>query len=85
MIVDKVKNPLFLDPSAPCAGCASAVEVDQEIVSFALAELSYGECQLNSVRVENFKQQVTVVVLCSGDISIMLLRWWPASSTASTW
>ena len=39
---------LFLDPSAPCAGCASAVEVDQEIVSFALAELSYGECQLNS-------------------------------------
>ena len=52
---------LFLDPSAPCAGCASAVEVDQEIVSFALAELSYGECQLNSVRVENFKQQVPVV------------------------
>ena len=61
MIVDKVKVSLFLDPSAPCAGCASAVEVDQEIVSFALAELSYGECQLNSVRVENFKQQVTVV------------------------
>ena len=84
MIVDKVKNPLFLDPSAPCAGCASAVEVDQEIVNFALAELSYGACQM-CIKVENFKQQVTVVVLCSGDISIMLLRWWPASSTASTW
>ena len=60
MIVDKVKNPLFLDPSAPCAGCASAVEVDQEIVSFALAELSYGACQM-CIKVENFKQQVTVV------------------------
>ena len=63
MIVDKGKNPLFLDASAPCAGCASAVEVDQEIVSFALAELSYGECQLNSVTVDNIKQQVSVVVV----------------------
>ena len=53
---------LFLDPSVPCAGCAYAVEVDQAIVSFALAELSYGECQLNSVTVENFKQQVSVSV-----------------------
>ena len=62
-MIDKVKNPLFLDASAPCAGCASAVEVDQEIVSFALAELSYGECQLNSVTVDNIKQQVSVVVV----------------------
>ena len=62
-----VKIPLFLEPSGPCAGCASAVEVDQEIVSFALAELSYGECEVNSIRVENFKQQVgsvSVVVVC---------------------
>ena len=56
-----VKVSLLLDPSGPCAGCASAVEVDQEIVNFALAELSYGACEVNSVRVENFKQQVTVV------------------------
>ena len=38
------------------------MEVDQEIVSFALAELSFSDCQLNSVRVENFKQQVSVSV-----------------------
>ena len=64
-----VKIPLFLEPSGPCAGCASAVEVDQEIVSFALAELGYGEWEVNSVTVENFKQQVgsasvSVVVVC---------------------
>ena len=39
------------------------MEVDQEIVSFALAELNYGVhhmCIL-CIKVENFKQQVTVV------------------------
>ena len=38
-------------------------------MSFALAELSYGACEVDSVRVENFKQQVgsasvSVVVVC---------------------
>merc|ERR1719192_1356378 len=56
------------DPSEPCAGCASAVEVDQEIVSFALAELGYGECELNSVTVENFKQQVVAGIIYSFDL-----------------
>ena len=36
--------------------------MDQEIVSFALAELGFSDCQLNSVRVENFMQQVSVSV-----------------------
>merc|ERR1712038_1160523 len=56
------------DSSEPCAGCASAVEVDQEIVSFALAELGFSDCQVNSVRVENFMQQVVAGIIYSFDL-----------------
>jgi len=45
-------------PSPPCVGCADDSEVDQDIVEFVKSELSYGDCQKNSVRVENFKSQV---------------------------
>ena len=33
------------------------------MVDFALAELNWGDCHKNSVTVENFKTQVTVVVI----------------------
>ena len=32
--------------------------LDQEIVNFALAELSWGDCHMKQARVENFKYQV---------------------------
>merc|ERR1719192_1810914 len=60
--------PPATDSIEPCAGCASAVEVDQEIVSFALAELGFSDCQVNSVRVENFMQQVVAGIIYSFDL-----------------
>jgi len=45
-------------PSPPCVGCADDSEVNQDIVEFVKTELSYGDCQKNNVRVENFKSQV---------------------------
>ena len=39
-------------------GAKEEVEVDQTIVDFVMSELSYGDCQKNSVKVENFHKQV---------------------------
>ena len=40
-------------------GAPEAVEVDQTVVDFAMSQLSYGDCQKNNVRVENFKKQAS--------------------------
>ena len=50
--------PRLLAAPQICAGCPSATEVDQDIVTFVVAELSLGECQKNNVKVHNFKTQV---------------------------
>ena len=48
-----------LDPaSPPCVGCAENTEVDRDILDFALSQLSYGECEKNSISVQNFQKQV---------------------------
>ena len=59
-----VTKPDVTTPATPpdpgCKGkrCPMPVEVDQEIVNFALAELSWGDCHMKQARVENFKYQV---------------------------
>ena len=45
-------------PKPGCLGCPMPAEVDQKIVNFALAELSWGDCHLKQSWVENFKYQV---------------------------
>merc|ERR1712064_75690 len=57
------------DPAAVCAGCAQESDVNQDIVDFAMAELSYGDCQRGSATVHNFKSQVVAGTKYSFDIS----------------
>jgi len=58
------------DPAAVCAGCAQESDVNQDIVDFAMAELSYGDCQRGSATVHNFKSQVVAGTKYSFDISL---------------
>ena len=51
---------LLAAPQVLCAGCASDTEVDQDIVTLVLTQLSLGECQKNNVKVQNFKTQVKI-------------------------
>ena len=41
-----------------CAGCPEEAEVDNSVVDFAVAQLSFGECDKSNYRIENFKSQV---------------------------
>merc|ERR1712227_1198162 len=41
-----------------CVGCSVPSPVEQEIVEFAMSELSYGDCLRSNVEVINFKSQV---------------------------
>merc|ERR1712061_739427 len=50
--------PSLLALPQTCAGCPEQTEVDQEIVDFVMAELSYGDCTRNSLAVTNFQSQV---------------------------
>ena len=52
-------KPDTTTPEPGCLGCPMPAEVDQEIVNFALAELSWGDCHMKQAWVENFKHQVT--------------------------
>ena len=42
-------------------GAPEDAEVDQSIVDLAMTQLSYGDCQKNNVKVQNFKKQVCIV------------------------
>ena len=53
-----VTKPDVITPKPGCIGCPMPAEVDQEIVNFALAELSWGDCHMKQAWVENFKHQV---------------------------
>jgi len=57
-------------PISPCVGCSQESEVNQDIVDFAMAELSYGDCQRGSAKIENFESQVVSGTLYSFDISL---------------
>ena len=47
------------DETTPgCLTCPMPAKVDQKIVNFALAELSWGDCHMKQSLVENFKSYV---------------------------
>ena len=43
-------------------GCAQESDVNQDIVDFAMAQLSYGDCQRGSAQIHNFKSQVLLLL-----------------------
>merc|ERR1712061_585553 len=57
-LVTLASLPSLLALPKTCAGCPEQTEVDQEIVDFVMAELSYGDCARNSLAVTNFQSQV---------------------------
>merc|ERR1712038_1834008 len=57
-LVTLASLPSLLALPQTCAGCPEQTEVDQEIVDFVMAELSYGDCARNSLAVTNFQSQV---------------------------
>ena len=63
-------SSLLLGPADAevCAGCVEDAEVNQDVVKFAMTQLSLGDCQKSNIKVENFKSQATSYsYFCAGN------------------
>ena len=73
LLLASLPGLLLASPAPPavpgsCPGCPADTDVNEEIVNFVYSELSFGDCQKEAIRVENFQSQVVAGIRYKFDL-----------------